>query len=95
MRVYKYKLNWAYTQVILPIGAKVLHFDIQNNEPHIWALVDPDAPKENRLFLLVGTGHQFDHDPDDTEFIGTVLANGGALVWHVFEILPLESRVRN
>lgn len=47
----------------------------------VWAMVNPDAEKVPRQFLICGTGGPM---PDRVgEFIGTVF--GGPFVWHVFD----------
>ncbi len=56
----------------------------QHEQPCMWALVDPDAPKENRNFRFVGTGHPI-KQADKMKFCGTIFIRGGGLVFHIFE----------
>lgn len=70
--------------VRMPLGAEVLTVQTQAGKPCLWALVDPAAPKHDRRFRIVGTGHPFD-DADAHRYIGTFQMHGGALVFHVFE----------
>ena len=66
----------------LPIGAKILHVDLQNGIPCFWVEVDPEQPKkEDRHFSLVGTG--FPYNPAGVDYIGTF--QQPPFVWHVFE----------
>lgn len=89
-KVFKYTLEYAsYIELELPVGAKILHFDIQSGEPRIWALVDPTAEKEIRKFRFTGTGHAITDPDSELDFIGTVMSRDGALVWHLFEIKEL------
>jgi len=48
----------------------------------IWAVVNPDAPLEDRTFEIIGTGNEVSVVPRN--YISTVVC--GQLVWHVFEI---------
>lgn len=82
--IWKYELG-AATVLMMPKGAEVLSVASQNNTPHLWAVVDETQEKEERAFLIIGTGHLVPNKP--LKFIGTVLTHDGALVLHVFEIL--------
>jgi len=93
LKVFKYPLEiLSYHQVELPVGAKVLKFENQNNVPTIWALVDPSpsVPKETRLFRLAGTGHEIDEE--HLKFIDTVFIN--QFVLHFFEVLTERAAPR-
>src|SRR5881396_3003294 len=91
--VYKYTfLIGDYFKLSLPKGAQILHVGTQPSHSFgpkasggcLWALVQPAAAKEEREFLLVGTGHPIS-PTDRLEHIGTFMLNGGALVFHLFE----------
>lgn len=77
-------LPLALSQAIeMPAGAQILHVGVQMEQiVCIWALVDENAPMEERSFAVVGTGHPV---PENTAHVGSVLMHGGAFVWHVFE----------
>lgn len=84
-RVYKYPLTITdFVTISMPIGAKILRVDVQNEKPYIWALVDPDAVKETRCFRIAGTGHEIEDDHCDS-YVGSFMLMNGALVFHVFE----------
>ncbi len=70
-------------RIEVPCGAKILSVACQCDQICMWALVDPEAEKELRLFAVYGTGHKVPDNPGT--FIGTVLMHGGSLVFHVFE----------
>lgn len=84
MKVFKYKLPAIDTtvQVELPEGAKVLHVADQGGSPHLWALVNPDAPTETHYFRVAATGADVARE---LEYVGTAVCFNGALLWHVFE----------
>lgn len=87
LQVWKFPLAIADSQQIeMPHGCKILHFAVQNDQPCIWALVDPDAEKGRVSFRLAGTGHPIEHEMDKLEFIGTILIRNGSLVFHLFKI---------
>jgi hypothetical protein len=69
--------------VMLPVGAKVLAVHEQHGLPCVWFLVDTDAPKQDRTFWFVGTGQEIPEGA--SEYVGTVLLDGGRFVLHVFE----------
>lgn len=70
----------------VPIGAEILSAHEQRGEVSLWMLVDPSAEREPRRFASFWTGAKIPDTP--IKFIGTVHLDGGATVFHVFEILP-------
>lgn len=88
LKVYKYDVLLTDNfEIEMPCGAQLLSFQVQNGEPVLWALVDPEARHMKRYFRLAGTGHKIERAPADLLFIGTVQLHGGALVFHLFEAL--------
>lgn len=86
-RVYKYAMPVTDVHnVELPEGAEILTVQSQHDEPHMWALVDPDAPMATRTFLLLGTGHSSEDDLSRDDYIGTYQLRDGGLVFHLFEL---------
>jgi hypothetical protein len=83
--IYKYPLEPGRTQLNLPRGAQVLTVQMQHGSPCLWAKVDPMQPTEPRTFDVYGTGHQMPDDPR-LLYVATFQMDGGALVWHVFEV---------
>lgn len=82
LKVFKYPVELTDNiDVQMPKGAKPLHFDMQNGDLCLWALVDPSLPLTSHKFRMAGTGH-----PIDTcgPYINTVLLKNGALVFHFF-----------
>lgn len=71
----------------MPVGAQFLHVAEQSGERDgpertllLWALVDKDAPREQHLIQISGTGHPIE---EPGSHIGSVTDHG--LVWHVFD----------
>jgi len=86
--VFKYPLSGVRTEIELPEGAQVLCVNTQQNDAEVsvflWALVDPDAPPEWRVFEIVGTGIALDSTAP--EYLGSLtLPTSLPLVLHVFE----------
>lgn len=80
--IWKYPLEIATdVRLQMPAGARLLTVQIQNETPCLWAVVDPRAEKELRVFSWYGTGHE--HSSIPCTHIGTVQL--GALVFHLFE----------
>jgi hypothetical protein len=89
--IWKYPLAiWGEVQKIeMPIGARVLCVQLQDERPFLWAVVDDEAPAETRAFIMHGTGHQL----MPGEYIGTIQLHG--FVWHYFSIEEKQSPTRN
>lgn len=79
--IWKYPISPKCTHE-MPVGARILAIQTQAGAPVMWALVDPDAPKESRAFVAYPTGSPF--DAAGLEYIGTFQTEGW-LVFHVFE----------
>lgn len=85
-QIWKFRLEIQTQQnVSMPIGAKILCVQMQYGFPCLWAIVDTSRATglEDRLIILRGTGHPL--TGDEGEYIGTVQASDGRLVWHIFE----------
>ena len=70
-------------------GAELLAARDQNEQLCVWFKCDPNAPRTKRRIAVVGTGHRV---PDRARYVGTGLLQGGALVFHVFEMDTGENR---
>ena len=80
--IYKYNIPMeSEFEIELPTHRKILSFQVQNNLPQLWALVDPDTPKERVAFHLFGTGILIQEWIGN--YIGTIQLHG--YVWHLFE----------
>lgn len=87
MRVYKYPIEVTdYQSVTLPQNAEILTVQVQNGQPCIWALVNPENETVERNLRIVGTGHPIDDEARKLIYIGSFQMYGGRLVFHVFEI---------
>jgi hypothetical protein len=84
--IWKHDLgDHVSAELDLPRGAKVLHFAEQHGRFRLWEQHDPDATQtERRSFRIVGTGHAVDLGP--CRYIATALFQGGAYVFHLFEL---------
>lgn len=84
MKIFKYEIPIKDKfNLELPAYSKILSFQVKNNIPSIWVLVDEQKGLKYKYFTLVGTGHDFEHHPDVMTFIGTIQL--GPFVWHLFE----------
>jgi hypothetical protein len=65
-----------------------LHVAEQHGVVQVWGETtheEPrEAPKRDMTFFIVGTGWDVRRDPTKAHYIGTVLMNGGSLVWHFY-----------
>lgn len=84
MKVFKYQIPVeASFSVEMPEEAQILCVQLQNDEPCIWAVVDPAKPIVRRLFYIRGTGHRI-AEAAEAEYVGTFQYEGGTLVFHLF-----------
>ena len=85
--VYKYVLNSGRNWIQLPRGAEVLCCRERCERITLWALVDPAAELEERVFDVVPTGHQFTRSEGEAlTYLGTCLFLNGEFVLHAFEV---------
>ena len=90
MRIWKWPLQITDRQAqMMPAGAEVLTVQMQGHQPQLWALVDPEKPRGLRHFQAVATGEPF--DDEGMKYVATFQINGGSLVFHLFELMPLTS----
>lgn len=83
--IYKYELEPIndINAVNLPMDSVILSTNTQGNGIFIWAEVESTNLHIDRYFTVIPTGGNI---PMWSEFIGTVMLNGGSLVFHVYEI---------
>jgi hypothetical protein len=93
--VWKYTLNPTPSSqrhyLNMAQGAVPLFVGVQGDDLILWALVNPSAPKVNRHYFVLGTGHRVEengpNDLDEMGYVGTSVMHdpgAGDLVWHVF-----------
>jgi len=84
--IWKFTLDAGRTRQYMPKGSVVLSVNSQRDDICIWAEVDDKEKVEERVFEVFGTGHPIHVDMGiERKFIGTVLLDNGALVFHVYE----------
>ena len=78
--------NDGRIEVEAPIGARILHVDVQQRAPHepcMWVQLDPERkPVLEHTFEIVGTGHTV---PERGEYVGSWQQDG--YVWHLYELV--------
>jgi hypothetical protein len=85
-QIWKYTIEPNEIMLEMPKDAQILTVQNQNEEPCIWALVNPENEKESRHFELYGTGHDIHYDMGiERKYINTFQLMGGAFVYHLFE----------
>ena len=87
LTVWKYMVPKDGAFVLeVPIGAKVLCAQRWKEVPALWMQVDPDAKKEKRNFVMLGTGHELNFE-GELVYIHTFQFMGGDRVSHLFEVV--------
>ena len=72
---------WPYD---LPEGARPVHVECSDPvEVSVWFEVDTQAKREERRFVVIGTGHPA---PDGGTYVDTATVLDGRLVWHLYEV---------
>jgi hypothetical protein len=83
------KVIWKYQLPIkdqitikIPVVAKFLKFEYQDDVPTIWVEVDPETERVPKHFKIIATGQRFDES--HLQYLGTVQRSNGALIWHLY-----------
>jgi hypothetical protein len=84
--IHKIVLNVVDDQwITIPKGSVILSVGEQREAICLWFGCETNEPElETRHISIFGTGNPIPDGPLGT-FLGTVIAFGGALVWHVFD----------
>lgn len=82
--IWKFPLALVDVQhITVPIGATFLTAQMQHEAFVLWALVDPDAPRESRAVAVIGTGNPIAPSAlSGMRYLATV--QDDPFVWHVF-----------
>jgi len=84
--IYKYPLHSYPTEHYIPAGATFLALQVQHGEPQLWFQVPlPLRTEEQHNFVTRPTGEPYYPGINET-YLGTFQLDGGALVFHVFEL---------
>ena len=90
--IWRYDVNLGINRIDMPVGAKVLSLQAKANQGTMRALVNAQAPRETRMFLVIPTGGFV---PEGATFLGTyqmIADDGFIFVAHVFEFVqPMSS----
>jgi hypothetical protein len=90
--IWKFSLQIADRQTVtMPVGAEILSVQDQAGGLQLWAVVVPEEERrEKRVIEIVGMGNPMADvlaEGLSRVHLATVQVRGGALVWHVFELL--------
>jgi hypothetical protein len=82
--IHKFPLNLfdQSSKLAIPVGSRFLHVGRDPRAlPSMWFEVpaDPNTPKVEQTFYLVGTGREV---PKDGRYLATI--NDGPFVWHIY-----------
>lgn len=94
--IYKYPVDMAAPRfpVEMPGTIKVVHVQMQGDQPMMWVEVDPEMPEAEHDFAVVGTGHPVPFDGtvgSDTTTCGEHVGSwqDGIFMWHLYRVFPL------
>jgi len=81
--IWKYKIYPTEEQKLdIPENAKLLDVQIQDGEPCLWVLVNPEGVRVDRIVSVIPTGQT--KESINGEYAGTFQLHDGVLVFHVF-----------
>ncbi|MWA08754.1 DUF7352 domain-containing protein [Streptomyces sp. BA2] len=81
--IYRYEIPVDDQWHALDLTGDVVHVDCRDIYVVELRAIHTDGPASRRGFRAYGTGHP---TPDDVEHVGTAIAPGGHLVWHLMEL---------
>ena len=93
--IQKFSLKVGENVVEMPLGAKVLSVQCQQNREafgpdwtiQLWMLVCPSNTVEDRVFCVFGLGHELAHpEANPYEYIGAFERSQDDFIGHVFEL---------
>lgn len=79
----KFPLNLDSGVILAPANANLISVHVQRDQVCIWGEMDSDARPVSRKVYVMGTGQVL--PPDRGRFLGTVVTEGGALIWHIYD----------
>ena len=84
--IYKYPVTIDDEfELEMPGGGSVLTVQMQNEQPMLWAIVEPKLNKVKKKFVIVGTGHEYNEEYfNQLRYINTFQVD--TLVLHLFEV---------
>ena len=84
--IYKFYLKLEGEQTIkIQANYEILSVGEQFGDLYLWALVNPDNRLIDKKIFIYGTGHLMEMDITKNSYLGTVITEGGNLVWHIFQ----------
>lgn len=86
-QVWKYPLKLSGCNSLeIPENSIILTVQLQNEQPCMWALVNPYLKKEIRSFEIFATGQDIHIEWSwQLQYVNTFQMNSGSLVFHLFE----------
>ena len=87
--IWKCPLEMTGSQEVkIPLPAVILSVQPQGDGVCLWAEVSPSLEKVRVPIVILGTGHEMpDVEPGHLRYINTFQLQGGALVFHAYEVV--------
>ena len=74
----------AEQDISIPVGSMMLHARELSGDIAVWYRCDDNAPMKTRKMAIRATDDEAPA-PNQADYVGTAILDGGATVWHVFE----------
>lgn len=83
-RVLKYPLSFGGQNYVgTSHDAKVVMFDMQHGEPHVWIESDSYIDYQH-MFVIIGTGHDIPHG--GVHVASCKHDEAGSFIWHLYKL---------
>ena len=82
MKIFKYPIGLGSTILEIPEPAKILSVQVQDGMAVLYALADEEEKMVRKHITTIMTGQ--DADLFNSEYIGTLMLDGGMFVLHAF-----------
>jgi hypothetical protein len=83
-RIFRHTIPVDDQAHYLDLNGPIVH--VATRDPRfveVWAVENEDAYRTRREFVVVGTGHPYNHF---WKHVGTAIDPSGLLVWHLMEV---------
>lgn len=86
-RIYRYEVRVDGEPQAIELNGAPTHVGCRNPDVvEFWAIHRDGVPTRPRQFAVVGTGHVL--PPEPWRLVGSAVAPGGQLVWHLLDVTP-------
>lgn len=80
------QIGSTVSTIDIPANSIILSVGEQHGDVSLWFQVDDQLPIEQRVFEVIGTGHEIKEEPNISKvYVGRADLMSGNLILHIFE----------